>query len=120
MLWSRAACNRQDDTSPTFFLPRRLALYGNKTNKVYVPTKNYRVQCEEFKALLERVRKAGATQDDAAKLMKLHYVFYRKNADFKRNVENHDKTMWPFSNNADERGKMLTSLLRPPRQRKFP
>ena len=90
------------------------------TDKVYFLTKNYRVQCEEFKALLERVRKTRATQDDAAKLMKLHYVFYRNNADFKQNVENHDKTMWLFSNNADVREKMLTSLLRPPRQRKFP
>ena len=90
------------------------------TDKVYFLTKNYRVQCEEFKALLERVRKTRATQDDAAKLMKLHYVFYRNNADFKQNVENHDKTMWLFSNNADVRKKMLTSLLRPPRQRKFP
>ena len=54
------------------------------TDKVYFLTKNYRVQCEEFKALLERVRKTRATQDDAAKLMKLHYVFYRNNADFKK------------------------------------
>jgi len=53
------------------------------TDKVYFLTKNYRVQCEEFKALLERVRKTQATQDDAAKLMKLHNVFYRNNADFK-------------------------------------
>ena len=90
------------------------------TDKVYFLTKNYRVQCEEFKALLERVRKTRATQDDAAKLMKLHYVFYRNNADFKQNVENHDKTMWLFSNNADVRKKMLTSLLRPPRQPMFP
>ena len=63
------------------------------TDKVYFLTKNYRVQCEEFKALLERVRKTRATQDDAAKLMKLHYVFYRNNADFKQNVENHDKVI---------------------------
>ena len=90
------------------------------TDKVYFLIKNYRGQCKEFKALLERVRKTRATQDDAAKLMKLHYVFYRNNADFKQNVENHDKTMWLFSNNADVRKKMLTSLLRPPRQRKFP
>ena len=54
------------------------------TDKVYFLTKNYRVQCEEFKALLERVRKTRAAQDDAAKLMKLHYVFYRNNADFKK------------------------------------
>ena len=66
------------------------------TNKVYFLTKNYRVQCKEFKALLERVRKTRATHDDAAKLMKLHCVFYRNNADFKQNVGNHNKTMWPF------------------------
>ena len=66
------------------------------TDKVYFLTKNYRVQCKGFNALLERVRKTHATQDDAAKLMKLHYVFYRNNAKFKQNVENHDKTMWIF------------------------
>ena len=90
------------------------------TDKVYFLTKNYRVQCEEFKALLERVRKTRATQDDAAKLMKLHYVFYRNNADFKQNVENHDKTMWLFSNNADVRKKNVDKLVETSKTNKVP
>ena len=90
------------------------------TDKVYFLTKNYRVQCEEFKALLERVRKTRATQDDAAKLMKLHYVFYRNNADFKQNVENHDKTMWLFSNNADVRKKNVDKLVETCKTNKVP
>ena len=66
------------------------------TDRVYFLTKNYRVQCKKFKALLERVRKSRATQEDAKKLMKLHHAFYRHFQDFKQNVEHHNKTMWLF------------------------
>jgi predicted nucleic-acid-binding protein/DNA replication protein DnaC len=90
------------------------------TDRVYFLTKNYRVQCEEFKALLERVRKSRPTQDDADKLMKLHHVFYRNNADFKENIENHKKTMWLFSNNADVRKKNVDKLVETSKTNKVP
>ena len=71
------------------------------TENVYILTKNYRVRCKHFKRLLERVRKGNATREDAEKMMKLHHVFYKVDKDFKDNIENHGKTMWLFSNNAD-------------------
>ena len=53
-------------------------------DRVNFLTNNYRVQCEKFKALLERVRKGCVTKKDAKKLMKLHYTFYRHNRNFKK------------------------------------
>lgn len=90
------------------------------TDRVYFLTKNYRVQCEKFKALLEHVRKICATQDDADKLMKLHHVFYRHNPDFKHNIENHGKTMWLFSNNKDIRKMSVHKLVETSKQNKIP
>ena len=80
------------------------------TDQVFILTKNYRVQCEEFKALLERVRVGRTTSDDAEKMMKLHQVFYRVDKEFKDRIENHDRTMWLFSNNADVRKQNVEKL----------
>ena len=90
------------------------------TDRVCLLARNCRVQYEKFKALPERLRRSRATQDDSDKSMKLHHVFCRHNPDFKHNTENHDKTMWLFSNNADTRKRMSTSLLKPPSQTKCP
>ena len=40
-------------------------------------TKNYPVQCEKFKALLERVRVRGAIENDTVNMMKLFHTFYK-------------------------------------------
>ena len=80
------------------------------TDQVYFLTKNYRVRCEHFKALLERVRKGDTTHDDATKLMKLHTVFHRNNSAFKKDVEDADHTMFLFSNNIEVRKKMWINL----------
>ena len=90
------------------------------TDRVYFLTKNYRVQCEKFKALLERVRKNLTTQDDAVKLMKLHHAFYRHNQDFKKHIEHHDKTMWLFSNNTEVRKKNVSKLVETSKSEKVP
>ena len=90
------------------------------TDRVYSLTKNFRVQCEKFKSLLERVRKNRTTEEDAEKSMKLHYGFYRHNEYFKQNIEHHKKTMWLFSGNANVRRKMSTSLSKLLSQGRFP
>ena len=48
-----------------------------------------------------------ATSNDANKIMKLHHVFYKSDSTFKDKIENHEKTMWLFSNNADVRKKTV-------------
>ena len=82
------------------------------TDQVFFLTQNFRVRCKIFKRLLERVRVGSATEEDADKMMKLHHVFYRVDKEFKHKVENHEKTMWLFSNNNDVRKKTWINLLR--------
>ena len=90
------------------------------TENVYILTKNYRVCCKLFKRLLERVRKGNATREDAEKMMKLHHVFYKVDKDFKDNIENHEKTMWLFSNNADVRKKNVDKLVQKSKDSRVP
>ena len=70
------------------------------------------MRCENFKALLERVRVGHTTSDDAEKIMKLHHVFYKVDKEFKDKIENHKKTMWLFTNKKDVREKMPISLFK--------
>ena len=63
---------------------------------VYFLTKNYRVKCEQFKGILERVRVGKPTRNDADHIMKLHHTFYRSDKRFKDKIENHKKTMWLY------------------------
>ncbi len=90
------------------------------TDQVYFLTKNYRVQCQIFKALLARVRKGDTTHDDATRLMKLHTVFHRNNSTFKQEVEGHDRTMFLFSNNIDVRKKNVDKLVETSKSNKVP
>lgn len=90
------------------------------TDQVYFLTKNYRVRCEHFKALLERVRKGDTTHDDATKLMKLHTVFHRNNSAFKKDVEDADHTMFLFSNNIEVRKKNVDKLVETSKSNKVP
>ena len=81
------------------------------TDQVFFLTKNFRVRCERFKKLLERVRVGRTTEEDADKMMKLHHVFYRADKEFKQEIENHKKTMWLFSNNNDVKRKNVDKLV---------
>jgi DNA replication protein DnaC len=90
------------------------------TDQVFVLTKNYRVRCKIFKRLLERVRVGRTTEEDADKMMKLHHVFYRVDKEFKHTVENHEKTMWLFSNNNDVRKKNVDKLVEVSTNNKLP
>ena len=81
------------------------------TDQVFFLTKNFRVRCERFNKLLERVRVGRTTEEDADKMMKLHHVFYRADKEFKQKIENHKKTMWLFSNNNDVRRKNVDKLV---------
>ena len=60
---------------------------------------------------MERVRVGRATEEDADKMMKLRHVFYSVDKEFKHKVENHEKTMWLFSNNNDVRKKNVDKLV---------
>ena len=83
------------------------------TDQVFFLINNFRVWCKIFKRLLERVMVGCTTEEDADKMMKLHHVFYRVDKEFKHKVENHEKTMWLFSNNNDVvRKKTWMNLLR--------
>jgi hypothetical protein len=73
-----------------------------------------------FKGLLERVRVGRTTADDAEKMMKLHHVFYKVDKEFKDKVENHEKTMWLFSNNNDVRKKNVDKLVEISTRNKLP
>ena len=44
-------------------------------------------------------------------MMKLHHVFYRADKEFKQEIENHNKTMWLFSNNNDVKRKNVDKLV---------
>ena len=90
------------------------------TDRVYFLSKNYRVACEKFKGILERVRKGRATSSDANKIMKLHHVFYKSDSTFKDEIENHEKTMWLFSNNADVRKKNVEKLVSTSKTKEVP
>ncbi len=90
------------------------------TDQVFFLTKNYRVQCAQFKAILERVRKGNANQTDADKIMKLHQVFYQADKMFKDKIKNDHKTMWLFTNNESVRNKNVQKLVSTSKERKVP
>ena len=78
------------------------------------------MQCEKFKGLLERVRVGRTTADDAKEMMKLHHVFYKVDKEFKDKIENHERTMWLFSNNNDVRKKNVDKLVDISKRYKLP
>ena len=69
---------------------------------------------------MERVRVGRTTEQDADAMMKLHHVFYRVDKEFKYKVENHEKTMWLFSNNNDVRKKNVDKLVEVSTNNKLP
>ena len=81
------------------------------TDQAFFLTKNFRVRCERFNKLLERVRVGRTTEEDADNMMKLHHVFCRADKEFKQEIENHKKTMWLFSNNNDVKRENVDKLI---------
>ena len=90
------------------------------TQNVYFLTKNYRVKCERFKDILQRVRVGSATTGDAHQIMKLHHTFYKNDKEFKNVIENHDKTMWLYSKNAQVSDKNRNKLVETSTKKKVP
>ena len=90
------------------------------TESVYCLTKNYRVACKQFKDLLGRVRIGKPSNDDAKKIMNLHMHHYRADKDFVNLVENGEKTMWLFTNNADKDAKNAEKLVETSKRLKVP
>ena len=88
--------------------------------KVYFLTKNYRVKCERFKEVLERVRVGKPTRDDAHHIMKLHHTFYRNDKKFKERIENHKKTMWLYSKRKQVADKNRDKLIETSKRDKVP
>ena len=88
--------------------------------KVYFLTKNYRVKCERFKEVLERVRVGKPTRDDAHHIMKLHHTFYRNDKKFKERIENHKKTMWLYSKRKQVADKNRDKLIETSNRDKVP
>ena len=53
-------------------------------------------------------------------MMKLQYVFYKVDKEFKDKIENHERTMWLFSNNNDVRKKNVDKLVEVSTNNKLP
>ena len=91
------------------------------TQDVYFLTKNYRVSCKKFRNLLGRVRKGRPSNEDAQQIMNLHLHFYENSdPDFVATIENDEKTMWLFTNNADKDEKNVKKLVETSKNNKVP
>jgi len=90
------------------------------TQNVYFLTKNYRVKCEKFKEILQRVRVGNPTQDDAKCIMKLHHTYYKHDETFKKEIENHDKTMWLYTKNIQVSDKNRDKLVETSKKNNVP
>ena len=75
------------------------------TENVFILSKNYRVENEEFRGILERLRVGHPTAGDAKKIMRLHLSNYEGHTSFLKQIYNDDKTMWLFPNNAEKDNK---------------
>ncbi len=54
------------------------------------------------------------------KMMKLHHVFYKVDKEFKDKIQNHDQTIWLFSNNNDVKKKNVDKLVKISKINKLP
>lgn len=90
------------------------------TENVYCLTKNYRVKCKKFRELLERVRLGKPSKQDAESIMNLHLFRYEDNTEFISSLENSDKTMHLYTNNADKDAKNVEKLVQTSRTRNVP
>jgi hypothetical protein len=72
------------------------------TESVFMLNTNYRVKCDQFRALLARMRVAKPTKCDARRIMNLHINNYEGDHEFIDHLEHSADTMWLFANNADK------------------
>jgi hypothetical protein len=81
------------------------------TDHVFHLTKNFRVKDEVFKGILDRLRVGEATDDDAKRLMNLH--FYNYSTEEKDHLENLPGTMWLYTHRemANEKNKEKLATL---------
>lgn len=90
------------------------------TEKVYFLTKNYRVQCEKFKALLGRVREGQPSPEDVKNIMKLHLTYHETDKDFMNKIKNDPKTMWLFTTNEEKDKKNVEKLVQVSKENEVP
>lgn len=90
------------------------------TENVYFLTKNYRVACKKFKDILSRVRVGRPNLGDAQRIMDLHMHHYASDKEFVKSVEDGEKTMWLFTNNADKDAKNVEKLVETSQRLKVP
>jgi len=67
------------------------------TQHVFYLTKNYQVKDKKFRALLNNLQTGEVTENDARKLMILHFFNYLKEK--KDTTENDPRTIWLFTKN---------------------
>ena len=60
------------------------------------------------------------TDDNAQNMMKLHHAFYGVDKEFKDKIENHERTIWLFSNNYDVKKKNVDKLVEIAKANKLP
>ena len=90
------------------------------TEHVFFLTKNYRVKCKRFKKLLHRVRLGQPTEADALNIMKLHLAYYESDQKFMDFIENHNKTIYLYTNNADKNKKNNERLIEVSKRQNVP
>ena len=90
------------------------------TDQVYFLTEKYCVQYKKFRNLLWRVGKCQASVEDAEMIMELHHVLNRSDSTFKKSIEDHEKTMWLFTNNDDVRKKNVDKHVKTSKDKKVP
>lgn len=114
---TRFGTSRKNSISAMPTKKQLLALQGRHlftsvmTENVFMLHENYRVKCDIFKDILARVRVGQPTHKDAKKIMNLHLQYYEGKHDFMHKLENHEKTMWLFTNN-DEKNKKNNEMLK--------
>ncbi len=64
---------------------------------MFILTKNYRVNPEEFQDLLARLCVGEFTTEDAQQITDLHLAYYKHDTTFMTNLKQDPKTMWLYA-----------------------
>ena len=72
------------------------------TELVFFLNKNYRVNTEQFRDLLGRLRTEESIPDDAKKITNLHLAYYEHDTTFMTELKQDQKTMWKNAKNMDK------------------
>ena len=108
-------------TRGQYFSYRRDWLFAEvMTQRVYYLTTNYRVNDKRFKKVLERVRRGYPSKEDKHHIVKLHSSYWELDAQFKKNIEHHDKTMWLYCRRQDVSDKNRDKLIETSRKDEVP